>query len=87
MKSDFFSKSAISSLVAKFACFNLLVIFSAVNSLNSGVVIYLLWSGILFSTAVAEILVVKLVILGVLFLTSLILALVAVVAKLVILGL
>ena len=40
----FFPTSAVLSFVAKFACFTL-----SVNSLNSGVVIYLLWSGILIS--------------------------------------
>ena len=63
-------ESAVSPLFAKFACFNLKVIFSAVNLLNSGVVIYLLWSGILFSTTVRAVLVAKLVILDILFLTS-----------------
>ena len=48
---------------------------------------YLLWSGISFSTAVKEVLVRKLVILDILFLTSFILALrAAVITKLVILG-
>ena len=74
-------KLAISFLLAKFACANLEAKFSSVNLLNSVVVIYLLWSGILFST------IPKLVILGILFLISFILALrAAVVAKLVILG-
>ena len=46
--------------------------------------IYLLWSGILFSTAVRAVVVVNLVILGILFLTSFILGLrVVLVAKLV----
>ena len=40
----FFPTSAVLSFVAEFACFTL-----SVNSLNSGVVIYLLWSGILIS--------------------------------------
>ena len=49
--------------------------------------IYLLWLGILFSAAVKTVVVAKLVTLGILFLTSFILALrAAVVAKLVILG-
>ena len=56
-----------SPLAAKFACFNLSVKFSAVNLLNSGVVIYLLWSDILFSTAVRAIAVAKLVILRISF--------------------
>ena len=74
-------KLAISFLLAKFTCANLEAKFSSVNLLNSVVVIYLLWSGILFST------IPKLVILGILFLISFILALrAAVVAKLVILG-
>ena len=84
-KSVFFTKSAILSLVAKFACFILALKFSGINLINSGVVIYLLWSGILFSTAVRAVLVTKLVILGILCLTSFILALrVVLVAKLVI---
>ena len=49
--------------------------------------IYLLWSGVLFSTAIRAVVVAELVVLGILFLTSFILALrAAVVAKLVILG-
>ena len=47
--------------------------------MNSGVVIYLLWSGVLFSTAVSAVRVAMLVILGILFLTSFVLALIAVV--------
>ena len=58
-----------------FACFNLAVKVSAVNLWNSGVVIYLLWSGILLLTTVRAVVVAKLVILGIPFLTSLILAL------------
>ena len=68
-KSGFFMKSAILALVAESDCFNLTVNFSAVNLLNSGVVIYLLWSGILFSTAVRAVVVPKLETLGILFLT------------------
>ena len=64
-----------SPLVAKFVCFNLAVKCSVVNLLNSGVVIDLLWSGILFSTAVRAVVAAKLLILGILFLTSFILAL------------
>ena len=56
-----------SPLVAKFASFNLSVKFSAVHLLNSGVVIYLLWSDILFSTGVRAIAVAKLVTLGISF--------------------
>ena len=49
--------------------------------------IYIIWSGILFATAAKSVLVPKLVKLGILFLTSFILALkAAVVAKLVLLG-
>ena len=72
-------------LVTKFDCFNLAVKFSVVNLLNSGVVTYLLWSGILFSTAVRAVVIAKLVILGISFLaTSFILELrVVLVAKLV----
>ena len=74
-------------MFAKFACANLAVNLYVVNSLNSGVVIYLLWSGILFSTAVRAVLVAKLVILGISFLISFILALRTVAAaKLVILS-
>ena len=39
LKSVFFTKLAISPLVARFACFNLAVKVSAGNLLNSGVVI------------------------------------------------
>ena len=74
-KSIFFTKSVISFLVAKFACFNLAVKFSAVDLLNSGVVIYVLSPDILFSTAARAVVVARLVMLGTLFLTSLILAL------------
>ena len=74
-------------MLAQFPCDNLAAKFSAVNLLNSGVVIYLLWSGILFSTAVRAIVVAQLVTLGILFLNSFILALrTEVVAKLVILN-
>ena len=76
-------KLSISFLLSKFACANLAAKFSAFNLLNSGVVTYLLWSSILFSTAVRAVVVAKLVILGILFLTSFILALkVEVVAQL-----
>ena len=86
-KSLFFTKLTVSLLLATFACANLAAKSSLVNSLNSGVAIYLLWSGILFSTAVRAIVGPKSVILGILILISFILALrAAVVAKLVILG-
>ena len=49
--------------------------FSAVKLLNSGVVIYLRWPGILFSIAVRTLVVAKLLLLGVLFLISFIFAL------------
>ena len=62
-------KLAILYLVAKFACANLAAKFSAVNLLNSGVVIYLFWSGIVYSIAGRAVVVVKLVILDILFLT------------------
>ena len=69
----------------KFACPHLAAKCFVVNLLNSGVVIYVLWSGVLFSTAVTAAVEAKLVILGILFLTSFILALrVVLVAKLVI---
>ena len=48
---------------------NLEAKFSAVNLLNSGVMTYLLWSGISFSAAVRAIVVAQLLILGALFLT------------------
>ena len=74
-------------MFAKFSCANLAVKCSAVNLLKSGVVIYLLWSGILFSTAVRAVVIAKLVILSISFLTSFILALrVVLVAKSVISG-
>ena len=74
-------------LLLKVPCFNLAVKFSATNLLNSGAVIYLLWSGVLFSTAVRAAVVAKLVILGTSILTSFILALrIVLVAKLVISG-
>ena len=78
-----FTKSAMSPLDAKFAFLNLALKCSAVNLLNSGVVVYLLWLCILFST-VKAVVVAKLLILGILSLTSFILALrVVLVAKLV----
>ena len=57
-------------MLATFACASLAAKYSAVNLLNSGAVINLLWSGILFLTAVGAVVVVvaKLVILGILFL-------------------
>ena len=91
-------------MLAKFVCANITAKFSAANSLNSGVVIYLSWSmisnffsvslifvlqtvfltklltlGILLSTAVRAVIVAKLVILRILFLTLFILALSAVI--------
>ena len=72
-------------MLAKFACANLAVKFYAVNLLNSGVVMYLLWSGILFSTAVRAVVVGKLAMLDILFLTFLFQHWAAVVTKLVIL--
>ena len=53
--------------MAKFACANLAAKYSAVNLSNSGVVIYLLWLGILFSTLVRAVIVAKLVMLSILF--------------------
>ena len=61
--------------------------FSAVKLLNSGVVIYLTWSDIFFSTSDGAVALDNLVTLGILFLTLLILALgAAVVDKLLVLG-
>ena len=81
-KSVFFTKLTISFLLAKFACANLAAKFSPVNLLNSGVVI---WSGTL--TTVRAVVVADLVILSILFLTTLILALrAAFEAKLITLG-
>ena len=87
-KSIFFTKLTISFLLVKFPCANFPVKFSTSNLLNFKVVIYLLWSGILLSPAVRTMVVVtKLLILGISFLTSFILALTTtVVANLVILG-
>ena len=67
-------------MLPKFAFANPAVKLSAVNLLNSGVVIYLLRSGILFSTAVRAVAVANFVILFILLLTSFILASRAVVA-------
>ena len=69
-------------MLVKFVCANLTTKFSAVSLLNFGVVIDLLWPGILFSTGVRAD-----VVLDILFLTSFILALRATVPpKLVMLG-
>ena len=68
-------KSEISRLFAKFAYSNLAVKFSAAILLNSGVVIYLLWSGILFSAALKAAVVAKLAISCISSSISLILAL------------
>ena len=73
-------------MLAKFACANFAAKCSAVYLLNSGVVIYALWSSISFLTAVRAVVVAKLVILGIFVFNLFILALRAVVvAKLVIL--
>ena len=68
--SVFLTKSALSFLLAKFDCTNFAAKLYAVNLLYYGAVICLLWSGILFSTAVRAIVVANLVVLGILFLTS-----------------
>ena len=60
-------KLAISFLLAKFIWPNLAAKVSTVNLSNSGVVIYLLWSIILFSRAVRAVVVAKLVILSIRF--------------------
>ena len=60
-------KLAISFLLAKFIWANLAAKVSTVNLSNSGVVIYLLWSIILFSRAVRAVVVAKLVILSIRF--------------------
>ena len=75
MKSVFFTKSGISLVATKYACFNLVVKYPANNLLNSGVAIYLLWLAILFSTAVTAVVARKLVISGILSSISLILVL------------
>ena len=63
-------------LLTKLACFNLAAMFYAVNLLKSGVVIYLAWSRMLFSTSLIFVLktviVTKLLVLGILLSTSLI---------------
>ena len=63
-KSAYFTKLVISFLLAKFACAYLAAKFSVVNLLNSVVLIYLLWSDILFTTVVRAVVVAMLVILG-----------------------
>ena len=60
-------KLAISFLLAEFIWANLAAKVSTVNLSNSGVVIYLLWSIILFSRAVRAVVVAKLVILSIRF--------------------
>ena len=47
----FIIKLAISFLLVKFTCAYVVAKFSTVDLPNCGVVIYLLWSDILFSTA------------------------------------
>ena len=85
-KSIFFTKLVISFLLAQLSCANLAAKPSAINLLNHVLVIYWLWSGISFSAAVRTIVVAKLVVWSISFLTFFILALRAsVVAKLVIL--
>ena len=56
-----------SFLLANSDCATLRATFSAVNLLNSGVVVYLLLSGILVSIALRAVVVARLVILGILF--------------------
>ena len=69
-------------MLAEFACANLAATSSAVNLLSSGVVICLLLSSILFSRTAQTVIAATLIILGILFITSFILALkVALVAK------
>ena len=68
-KSVFFTKLVISFLLAKYACANLAGNFSAADLLNSGLVIHIVWSDILFSIAVRVLVAAKLLILGVLPLT------------------
>ena len=65
----FFTKLVISFLLAKYACANLAGNFSAADLLNSGLVIHIVWSDILFSIAVRVLVAAKLLILGVLPLT------------------
>ena len=66
-KSAYFTKLVKSFLLAKFACAYPAATFSVVNLLNSVVLIYLLWSDILFSTVVRAVVVAMLVILGISF--------------------
>ena len=60
-----------SVLVTRLTCFNLAAKYCAVSLLNSGVVIYLAWSGILFSTSLLLVLgtvvFTKLLVFGILF--------------------
>ena len=63
-------------MLAKLGCTNIAANFFTVDFLNFGIVIYLLWSSILFSTTIRAVVVVaNLVILGISFLTSFTLAL------------
>ena len=63
-------------MLAKFGCTNIAASFFTVDFLNFGIVIYLLWSSILFSTTIRAVVVVaNLVTLGISFLTSFTLAL------------
>ena len=62
-------------MLAKFGCTNIAANFFTVDFLNFGIVIYLLWSSILFSTTIRAVVVANLVILGISFLTSFTLAL------------
>ena len=66
-KSVILTKLTISFRLATFACTNFAAKCFTVSLLNSGIVIYLLWSSILFSTAVGAVVEAKLVILGILF--------------------
>ena len=83
-KSVIFTKVAISLLLTNFSFANLAPKSSSVNLLNSGAVMYLLWSCILFPAAARAVVVDKLVMLHVLVLALFLLALrVIAVAKLV----
>ena len=62
-------------MLAKFPCLSLAAKSYAANLLKYGVVIYLLWSSILFSTTVRVVVAVKLLMLGLSSLSSFVLAL------------
>ena len=65
-----FFKFIFNKSMFRFIWSNVTAKFSAANLLNSGAVIYLPWSGILFSTTVRVVVVAKSIILHILFLSQ-----------------